>query len=173
MNIEIWKDIPDYEGFYQVSNWGHVKGLDRIVRNYPIKGRLLALSLKSNGYYRITLCKRGTEKYFYVHELVAKAFIGERPKGMEINHIDGVRTNNHLDNLEYVTPKQNGEHATKTGLTPKGERHYSAKLTAEKVLAIRAAYANGGITHKELGKQYQVTREAIREIIRRKNWKHI
>lgn len=107
------KDIIGYEGLYAVTREG-------LVWAYPKKSRLQGRWLKSTinrfGYEYVCLFKDGKRKNRYVHQLVAEAYVGERLKP-HVNHIDGNKLNNHADNLEWVTPKENKIHAFSTGLT--------------------------------------------------------
>lgn len=105
--IEEWRSVPDYEGLYQVSNLGRVRGLKR--------NRILKPSPNEKGYPQIALCKNGKMKTIKLHKLVAEVFIGKRDD-LEINHIDGDKTNNTVSNLEYCTHSDNLRHAVKTGL---------------------------------------------------------
>ena len=112
--MEIWKDIIGYEGLYQVSNFGRVKILERIffVRGkYPIKKNenILKLHLNTHGYYRVSLIKNKTPKTITVHKLVAIAFLNHKPCGLKlvVNHINFVRTDNRVENLEIVTQREN------------------------------------------------------------------
>ncbi len=111
--IEIWKDIPNYENIYQVSNLGRVKSLSR---NYLKKGKYHAVSKErilkpgiTNGYNVAILSKNGKIKGYGVHVLVAMAFLGHLPNGHKIvpNHINGIKTDNQLDNLELITQREN------------------------------------------------------------------
>lgn len=108
MNNEIWKDIKDYEGLYQVSNLGNVK---RKKDNYVFKK-----SKNSSGYRVVTLTKNKIEKSVSVHRLVANAFIPNPKNKSQINHIDGNKMNNIIDNLEWCTASENMEHAYKNNL---------------------------------------------------------
>lgn len=107
---EIWKDIEGYEGFYQISNMGRIKSLERKeqlsfqVRNR--KEKILRLANK-NGYSRIMLSKNRERKVYFVHILVYKTFIGPIPKGMQVNHIDECKTRNVVSNLNLMSPKEN------------------------------------------------------------------
>ena len=108
---EIWKDVCGFEGLYQVSNLGKVRSLDRLV-NSGIgiglrKGRVLKPQMTIRGYLQVGLNKDGKQKLFSVHRLVWTAFNGKRPEGMQVNHIDEDKTNNRLDNLNLMTPKEN------------------------------------------------------------------
>ena len=109
---EIWKDIPNYEGEYQVSNLGRIKSLSRQVNcngGYKlINERILRQSLNRDGYFIINLGK-GKHKTKSIHQLVAIAFLGHAPCGLalQVNHIDGNKTNNNVSNLEIVTARYN------------------------------------------------------------------
>lgn len=115
--VEIWKDIPNYVGLYQVSNLGNVKSLSRPIKQryvyYISKEKLLTPKVNSGGYLWVKLCRTG-EKSFAVHILVALAFIGERDPLNVVNHKDGNKLNNHLDNLEYCTHRENAHHYEKS-----------------------------------------------------------
>jgi hypothetical protein len=109
--MEIWKDIPGYEGMYQVSNLGNVKSLSRVLRNkyntFVSKEKLLTPKIASTKYYFVKLCKNG-EKSFAVHRLVMMAFSGV--SDLDVNHKDLNKLNNNLENLEYCTRKENVYH---------------------------------------------------------------
>lgn len=122
---EVWKDVKGYEGYYQVSNLGNIKSLERIIENsgtrtgyYKIKERILKPreNKNRNGYYELSLRKDGKEKRFKVHRLVACAFIENPYNKPEVNHIDGNKSNNCVSNLEWTTSKENKEHAWNIGL---------------------------------------------------------
>lgn len=109
---ELWIDIPNYVGYYQVSNLGRVKGLQREafngVGNYTIKSRILRQHVAGKmGYVCVSLCKDGKPKTFRVHVLVALAFLGDRPEGHHIGHLDANPKNNEISNLQYLTVKEN------------------------------------------------------------------
>jgi len=118
---EIWKDVPGYEGYYKVSNLGNVKSLDRIVphprwgRQFW-KGRIIKSSLDKYGYPRLSLRKYNKAKFFTIHRLVAVSFIPNLENKPQVNHRDGNKTNNNVINLEWVSEKENVNHAYDTGL---------------------------------------------------------
>ena len=105
---EIWKDIPNYEG-YQVSNLGRVKSLERIDArgNRLLKEKILKPQINDSGYYRIQLQKQSIKKTCRVHRLVWEAFNGQIPEGLQVNHINEVKTDNRLSNLNLMTAKEN------------------------------------------------------------------
>lgn len=116
--MEIWKDIENYEGLYEVSNTGKVRSLDRIARCGKFgkslwKGKELKAGIGSHGYYTVSLGKQSKFKTHLVHRLVAKHFVDGYTEELEVNHIDLMKTNNHADNLEWVTPSYNTKHGWK------------------------------------------------------------
>lgn len=130
---EIWKDIPGYEGLYQVSDLGNVRSL-----NYGGWGKCQLFKLGSlKKYLKVTLRLKGKNKGFYVHQLVAIAFLGHKPNGnkAEVDHIDHNKHNNRLDNLRIVTSRENNHHGLLTrkksglplGVNPNG-KGYSATI---------------------------------------------
>ena len=108
MSEEIWRDIAGYEGLYQVSNCGRVKSFYR-------GGRILKQSLK-RGYMFVELYLNTNGKIHIVHRLVAQAFIPNPLNKLEVNHINGIKTDNRVENLEWVTRSENEQHAYDTGL---------------------------------------------------------
>lgn len=121
---EKWMSIQDYEGLYEISNFGQVKSLDReftsiskgkfCVKRW--KGRILKPKYRKDGYVNITLAKHGINKVLFVHRLVGQAFIENPENKPEINHIDGIKTNLFVGNLEWSTKSENKKHAFDTGL---------------------------------------------------------
>lgn len=118
---EIWKDIKDYEGYYQISSYGRVKSLNREVEAgnqiRKIKERILKQIKTANGYLCVYLTKYGIDKQKLIHILVVEELIRNRKNNVQTNHIDGNKQNNYYKNLELVTPKENIIHAYKKGLT--------------------------------------------------------
>lgn len=101
---ETWKDIKGYEGLYQVSNFGMVKSLNY---NGTKEEKLLKNKVESSGYIRLCLMKNGKRKSVLLHRLVAEAFLENPENKKEVNHKDGNKENNNVDNLEWVTPSEN------------------------------------------------------------------
>ena len=107
---ELWKDIDGYEGLYQVSNLGNVKSLNY---NRTGKERILKPGNNGLGYLNVLLCKNGKTKTFKIHRLVANAFIPNPYNKPEVNHKDENKTNNCVDNLEWMTSKENNNYGTR------------------------------------------------------------
>lgn len=178
--MEVWKDIKGYEGYYQVSNLGGVKSVDRIITTengviQKYKEKKLSLGDSGRGYKVITLNKNGKRKRFKVHRLVAIAFLANPENKPQVNHIDGIRDNNKIENLEWVTGSENVQHAFDNGLkkSSKGQSHGMSILTEDKVLEIRAIYAKGGISQKKLGLLFGVCESSVRNIVNKISWTHI
>ena len=110
---EIWKDIEGYEGYYKISNFGRIRSMDRVTSNgRSLKGKLAKLQ-KTKGYTSLTLHKDSKRKRFLVSRLVAIHFLENPMNKKEVNHIDENKDNNHVDNLEWCTPKENANHGTR------------------------------------------------------------
>ena len=111
---EIWKDVVGYEGLYQVSNKGNVYSVERRnVRGRKCSGRTLKPIYNKYGYLRVNLCKNGKVKARYIHSLVAEVFIPNQNNYLEINHKDEIKTNNHVENLEWCTGDYNLRYGTR------------------------------------------------------------
>lgn len=113
MNGELWKDIPGYEGIYQVSDLGNVRSLDRVVHGKGRylcfkKGRILKPGLR-DGYQCYCLCINGTQRTYYTHQLVAIVFLNHKPDGQNlvVDHINNIKTDNRLENLQVITQRYN------------------------------------------------------------------
>ena len=119
VNMEIWKDVVGYEGKYQVSNMGRVKSLrmwSSVQRRYVSRERVLKQHKSLHGYLQIGLKTEGSRKLGLVHRLVAEAFIPNAENRREVNHINGIKTDNRVENLEWNTSHQNKVHAYANGL---------------------------------------------------------
>jgi hypothetical protein len=158
---EIWKDIPGYVGLYQASNLGRIRRnsrelKDNIGRRYRAIFRLMRCTTTRQGYLQLGLCRSGRQKSYLVHRLVLMAFYGDNPPEIQCNHIDGVKTNNHVNNLEWATRLENMTHAYQTGLVAKkGEMNHNAVLNWKKVGQIRKALKKGA-KPKELSEIFGV-----------------
>lgn len=161
---EIWSDIANYEGLYQVSNFGRVKSFQR---KMP---RIIKPSLDSGGYIKVILCKDGTSKNHNIHVLVARAFVENLDNKPQVNHLNGDKLDNRSNNLEWVTDSENKYHSYRTGLRkePKGENHHQAKLTNAEADYCRKVYKfrDKEFSMTALAKKFGVCRQAIEHIIR-------
>jgi len=173
--MEIWKSIPGHEG-YEVSNHGRVRSIDRVISKtvmgkevkQPRLGRLLTLGSHRKGYL-VVKTKGG--KFSKVHRLVAMAFV-DGDQNLQVNHKNGIKTDNRVTNLEWVTAKQNTQHAVKTGqfIPPFGESNGNSKLNNDIVVKIRS---NRTLSRKDLCHLYNVTLSTINKVINNTSWKHV
>lgn len=163
--MEVWKSIESYETLYEVSNFGNVKSLGRQVlgkltsSTRSVKERILKPKTSKYGYLEVSLHKEGKLSTKRVNRVVAIAFINNANNYPQVNHIDGNKLNNKIDNLEWVSNSMNQIHAHKTGLkrSLKGENSNRAILTNEKVLDMKNKYKSGSKIkdlHKEFGIKY-------------------
>lgn len=184
--MEIWKDIPGYEGYYQVSNMGRVRSLDRWIEqedprgNYfrPFPGRIIKPYYSTQGYRYVAISnKKSKGKKASVHILVLRSFIGVCPDKYQCNHINGKRDDNRLENLEYCTRSDNIKHSYKILNRPKGgvigENHHKAKLANNDVINIRKLYSSGQFTQKQLSKMFGIAQTGISNIVNGIGWKHL
>jgi hypothetical protein len=122
------------------------------------------------------LCTTKTRRYLYVdvgmarrvHRLVALAFLGPCPPGYQVNHKNGVKYDNRIENLEYLTPAENSRHAAEVL-----GRVNASRMTAEQVIAIRAKHAGGGWSLRALGREYGIDHTSVLAIVKRRSWQHV
>lgn len=147
-----WRPVAGWEGLYEVNQYGLVCSLRT--------GRILSHTARQ--YLLVTLheAATGRHKVAQVHQLVAHAFLGPQPAGYHVNHKDGDRWNPRLENLEYVTARQNTEHARANGLTSQGERHVASRFTDADVALIRDSH----LSNRDLAAQFGVNASTISRV---------
>lgn len=173
---EIWKDVKDFKGRYQVSNYGRVRSFLISGTNKKLRDKPLAISPivnKSRGnYLRVDLCDgSGKHKRFSVHTLVLTTFKGDCPLGYEAAHLDGFPHNNKLSNLIWATKSENQNHRKRHGVGygPAGESNGQAKLKANDVRMIRKLYKTG-LSQSEIANRFNVSRSLIGLIVTYQRW---
>lgn len=132
---EVWKDIAGFEGYYQVSSYGNVRSVDRVIevqirgksRKVHRSGKVLTAVKTKDGYLSVQLLKNSKPYTCKVHRLVALAFCEKEDGLEEVNHIDGCKSNNCVDNLQWCTRSQNIRHAYDNGLIDKNTQTYNRK----------------------------------------------
>jgi hypothetical protein len=178
---EEWRDVKSYEGYYQVSNLGRVRSLDRCVKDdYHIsrilKGKIRTLFTRPDKRIQLSLHKGNKRERADIHKLVAEAFV-HKPKGrLEINHVDGNPSNNRADNLEWITRSENQKHAYRLGLKKalRGEQNKCSKLNNWQVQRIRLMKeVTPKITTRKIANFFDVSKTSIIYIFNRKTWTHI
>lgn len=179
---EKWKDIEEYEGIYQVSNLGKVRSKDRLVNRivrgafseYMKRGSIMTPNKIGSNYLRVELSKDSKRKKYYIHRLVAQAFIPNPNNLPCVNHKDGNKLNNNVDNLEWCTYKDNNVHAKDTGLNKvQGESCHLSKLKENEVLDICDKLDNSDMNYRQIASIYSVTPENIMSIDKGKTWKSL
>lgn len=176
---EVWKPIKHFEGIYEVSSYGRVKSLSRMITYGQYKKQSKEILLKpqkdKNGYVTYSLSKNGFTRSYLAHRLVADAFITQPNEGTEINHIDCNKENNHIENLEWVTRAENIRHAFANGLMVrhKGSKNGSALLTEEQVIKIKKDISEGKLYLREIAKKFGVSLTCISHINNGNTWSHV
>ena len=169
---EAWKPVVGSGGLYEVSSFGQVKRVGR--KRGAVVGRILCQGDDRDGYPSVELrdrfgCRHSMQR---VHKLVTAAFIGKRPSALVTNHKDGNKRNNHVGNLEYVTPLQNSLHQNAHRLRAYGERNAMTTLRASEIITVRALVA-GGMMQKDVAKMFRMSPSGLNGIVQRKTWRHL
>lgn len=176
--MEVWKEIKGYNGVYFVSNKGSVKSVDHYCKGRKGSGkqtgRILKLYKSNKGYLRVSLSKDKVRFTTSAHRLVAKAFIPNPLNKPQVNHINGIKTDNRVENLEWCTNRENQIHAIKNNLNNPnlGEEHFMSKLSNKDVKNIRCLHKLGW-KNKQLAEDYNVSQTAMSNILRNKTYKNV
>lgn len=170
---ETWKEIPGFEGYYEVSDLGRVRSMDREVkcgygRIRVSIGKILKPGTDVHGRLFVNLSKENKAKPIKIHRLVALAFIGERPTGYQVCHINGNSNDNRLINLKYDTRSEN-----MNDMYRYGGKNGRGKLTIEQVLEIRRLFNTGKYYQKDLAKLFGVTQTQVSSIVLRKSYSYL
>jgi len=172
---EVWKSVVGYEGFYEVSNMGRVKSLARLLRpngrSHMKPENFLTPRLLRSGYSVVGLSVDGVLQFHRVHRLVAKAFL-DNPEGKaQVNHIDGDKLNNIVENLEWATAFENQQHAVNV-LGKHGERCGNATIKNADIVDIRFLLGHG-VRQVDVAKLYGVTPHVISRINCERSWSRV
>lgn len=164
---ERWKRVKGFED-YLISNFGNVQSKRKNGSLRPLK-----IKLETTGYSRVTLYNDNCLKTFFVHRLVATAFLPNSDLP-QVNHKDGDKTNNRPENLEWCSVKENNNHAIRNGLRVmrKGENVPTALLKADDIHTIRLLRTLG-LTHQDISEKFKVSRRTIGKVLSGETWKHL
>ena len=178
--MEIWKDIKEYEGLYQVSNLGNVKSIERAVKDATreriqhLKSKIIKPTDNGKGYQIVSLNRNG-RKNKYVHRLVAEAFLDNPKNKKEVNHKDFNKKNNCVDNLEWVSQKENKIHYRKNDIslehlikrTQRNREKYELRLSRYRGIIIQMY--NKGSNIEEINKKTGISQSKITQILKENN----
>lgn len=169
---EEWRDIIGYVGYYQVSNLGRVRGLNRSVKHYfggpkKVKQKIMR-TYKNKGYINVALNKDGKQKHFSIHRLIALHFISNEHNKPHINHINGIKHDNRIENLEWCTRSENLKHAVKSGLY----KRPNVKLRDKEVRKIRRLHKEG-LSQLSIANKYNVDPSTISDVVNYKTHKGV
>lgn len=181
----MWVPIKGYEGFYELNEHGIVRRVPGIVVANQhggkkfLKGRVLKPNLGVRGYYTVNLTKENKKKNVAIHRLVAEHFM-DPPNDKEktdINHINGIKTDNRIKNLEWISRGENVRHAYKIGLHDQANKTRrlrmlckSNKISYEIAGEIRFMYESSGLSQKQIGEIYNVSQVLVGKIVRNEMW---
>lgn len=177
--MEIWKAIKGYEGFYEASNKGRVRSLDRFVptarggRN--LKGVVLQPAIDNWGYPHVSMRIDGKSRTFKIHRLIALTFIGDCDKMDQVNHKNGIKTDNKVENLEWCTASFNVQHSYDTGLNKgcSGEINGKTTLSEEEVISIYKLTQNTKYSQRIIAEMYNTSRSTVGKIKLKMTWKYL
>ena len=136
--MELWRDIPDFEGLYQASINGEIRSLNHIrkggTNEYPQKGKTLKFNENTNGYLQVTLSKNGIAKTYRVNRLIALTFIDNPLNKETVNHINGNKLDNRVENLEWATRREQIEHQHKILKVPYSDCKCCHRVNKKKII---------------------------------------
>lgn len=177
---EVWKPVVGFEGFYEVSDHGRVRSLDRVIsqRHHSgqmmkrfFAGQVLAPQVQESGHSCVNLMRSGIMDRRLIHLLVLEAFVGPRPEGLHTRHLSGNPGDNRLPNLVYGTRTENAQDALRHGVMQCSEGHYKAKINREIVHYIRSA--RGRERQVDLAARFGIAQGNVSAIQLGKIWKHV
>lgn len=174
---EVWKAVPGHKG-YESSNLGRVRSCDRVITQVrhgkefsrKWKGRIL-VGVPHRGYFVTKLGK--CETLFGIHQLIALAWIGPRPGGAVVNHLNGIKTDNRPENLEYCTSRENVLHAYRTGLLNNTESNNGRTIATKQQVQSACDLVLSGMTKKEAAKRVGIAPYIVSNAMSGRQWKSI
>lgn len=167
---EIWKPIQGYEGIYEISSLGRVKTLERRDCRGQYRKSILLKAASVRGYLQIQLWNNRMSRIYKIHRLVAQVFIPNPENKPQVNHKNGVKTDNNVENLEWCTSLENIHHAQRIGIRDVvGAGNPAAKLKNNEVIEIFLSKSN----QRKLAEKYNISLSTVETIKGRKSWKHL
>lgn len=177
--MEIWKDIPQFNNEYQISNLGRIRSKDAVIiksdgNTYTRKSKILKPAIDKKGYFIGGVSLMNKMFCYKIHRLVAEHFLPKIEGKNHVNHKNGIKTDNRVENLEWVTNQENARHAFQNGLSfnPKGEKARNVKITeiqAKEIISL----IKRGFKRKEIQLKTKVSQKIIDNIIYNNSWSHL
>lgn len=168
---EVWKSVVGFEGYYTVSNLGKVKSLNYCNRD---KEQLLRPCKASRtGHVHVCLMKNGIKYDLRVHQIVLRTFVGKEPEGMQCRHLNGIPTDNRLENLKWGTMEENQFDRVAHGTSTRGEGNGRSKLKSGDILKIKTLLKEGCLPQARIGKIFGISPTTIWKIKNNYSWKHV
>lgn len=178
--MEIWKKISKFNDEYEISNLGNIRSVHGIITRsngwkYTRLSKQLKPALNQSGYFAGAVCVNKKMIPYVIHRLVAEVFIPNPLNKLEVNHMNGVKTDNRLVNLEWCTRQENIQHCIDNNLqyVLKGEEIGTSKLTETQVLEIRSKFIPRIYSRVKLAKEYNISEATIKDILYRRTWLHV
>ena len=173
MEKEIWKDIPGYEGLYQASTIGRIRSVDRYItykngKEVFTQGKILKICLNTKDRQTVTMSKNGKVKSYEIQRIMGLTFLGYRPNGYHVCHVDGDKNNNNIKNLRYDSPKENCLDQYRVG-----KKNPNGVLEIEDVIKIKKLYSTKKYFQKDLAKMFNVSQTQISKIILGQSYSYI
>lgn len=178
--MENWKKIERFNNEYEISDKGRIRSTDKVIKkrngvNYTRKGKVLKPDIKHSGYAIGAVCVDKKMISYKIHRLVADAFISNPENKETVNHKNGIKHDNRVENLEWFTRKEQSIHARDTGLTTilRGSDIGNSVLKEHQVIEIRKKFKPRVYTRRMLANEYGVKECTIKDILHRRSWKHL
>lgn len=178
--MEQWKAIPEFEGFYEASNLGNIRSLTLLL---PWKSKTgtpgervrkgKVLSPGRARYLQVNMSLGNKRFPRYVHRLVAQTFLPNPENKKEVDHINGDRYDNRIENLRWVTPSENMTAAYDNNQQHHGTANHQAKLSEDQVFQIIEMYKTSGMSQSKIGELFEVSQTQIGNIVRGDRWKRV
>jgi hypothetical protein len=176
---EIWKDIPKFNNEYQISNFGKIRSKHAVIirsngTTHTRVSKILKPAKSKDGYYKGAVCVDKKMRTYCIHRLVAEAFCFKSYETQEVNHINGVKTDNRAENLEWCNRSENILHALRLGLLipRKGSQKTESKMDEATAKKLKEMIANG-IKRSLVCEQLGITVHMYKDVQRGKTWMHV